>query len=94
MNFNQLPIAPNILKALADKNYTSPTPIQEKAIPLVLEKHDLLGCAQTGTGKTAAFSIPIIQLIQASNENQKHRTRIQALMLRQLASLLFRLMRT
>jgi ATP-dependent RNA helicase RhlE len=79
MNFNQLPIAPNILKALADKNYTSPTPIQEKAIPLVLEKHDLLGCAQTGTGKTAAFSIPIIQLIQASNENQKHRIRIQAL---------------
>ena len=67
MNFNQLSIAPNILRALADKNYTSPTPIQAKAIPLVLEKHDLLGCAQTGTGKTAAFSIPIIQLIQASN---------------------------
>ena len=79
MNFNQLQIVPEILKALVEKKYTSPTPIQEKAIPIVLQKHDLLGCAQTGTGKTAAFSIPIIQLIQSSEKNQTGRIVIQAL---------------
>lgn len=52
-----------ILQALEDKQYTEPTPIQAKAIPLVLDRRDVLGCAQTGTGKTAAFAIPIIQLI-------------------------------
>jgi ATP-dependent RNA helicase RhlE len=69
-----------MLKALADQGYTIPTPIQEQAIPVVLEKRDLLGCAQTGTGKTAAFAIPILQLMHqekgASNER-----RIKALIL-------------
>lgn len=55
---------PSILKALRDKSYEHPTEIQSKAIPLVLKRNDILGCAQTGTGKTAAFAIPIIQLIQ------------------------------
>lgn len=52
-----------IKKALAAEGYTNPTPIQQKAIPLLLQKKDLLGCAQTGTGKTAAFAIPILQLL-------------------------------
>ena len=61
MQFEELNIIEPILRALKDKNYTTPTPIQQKAIPVVLAKKDMLGCAQTGTGKTAAFSIPIIQ---------------------------------
>lgn len=63
MNFKDLDIIDPILRAVSEKGYTEPTPIQEQAIPLVLERHDLLGVAQTGTGKTAAFSIPIIQMI-------------------------------
>ncbi|WP_215224407.1 DEAD/DEAH box helicase [Echinicola shivajiensis] len=63
MKFDDLRIIPPILKALKDKNYSEPTSIQEQAIPLILQGNDVLGCAQTGTGKTAAFSIPIIQHI-------------------------------
>lgn len=63
MKFENLDIVEPILKALHTKGYTSPTPIQEKAIPHILKRKDVLGCAQTGTGKTAAFAIPIIQLI-------------------------------
>ncbi|MEZ5017101.1 MAG: DEAD/DEAH box helicase [Flavipsychrobacter sp.] len=61
MTFKELNIMPPILEALATQGYTSPTPIQQQAIPYVLEGRDLLGCAQTGTGKTAAFAIPILQ---------------------------------
>lgn len=57
MTFKDLNIIPAILKALSNENYTSPTPIQEQAIPPVLAGRDLLGCAQTGTGKTAAFAV-------------------------------------
>lgn len=63
MNFHDLQIIDPILQAIQEKGYTSPTPIQEKAIPHVLRGKDLLGCAQTGTGKTAAFAIPILQLL-------------------------------
>ena len=61
MTFKELNISESILKALANKKYDNPTPIQEKAIPTALQGGDLLGIAQTGTGKTAAFAIPIIQ---------------------------------
>ncbi|GAB4370741.1 MAG: DEAD/DEAH box helicase [Deltaproteobacteria bacterium] len=61
MTFEQLGLAPELLQAIAALHYETPTPIQEKAIPLVLEGKDLLGCAQTGTGKTAAFALPILQ---------------------------------
>lgn len=61
MTFEDLKLIPSILKALDDENYSSPTSIQAKAIPLVLDGKDVLGTAQTGTGKTAAFAIPIIQ---------------------------------
>ncbi|MDR2978981.1 MAG: DEAD/DEAH box helicase [Bacteroidales bacterium] len=63
MTFKELNIIEPILKAIMEKGYTVPTPIQEKAIPVALTKRDVLGCAQTGTGKTAAFAIPIIQLL-------------------------------
>ncbi|GAB3804193.1 DEAD/DEAH box helicase [Spirosoma humi] len=63
MQFSDLSLIDPILKALAEEGYTNPTPIQEKAIPILLSRRDLLGCAQTGTGKTAAFAIPILQLL-------------------------------
>ncbi|XOV67894.1 MAG: DEAD/DEAH box helicase [Fluviicola sp.] len=66
MKFSELSLDDSILTALNQKGYTSPTPIQEQAIPIVLQKKDLLGVAQTGTGKTAAFAIPIIQLLGES----------------------------
>ena len=61
MRFNDLDIIEPILEALHDEKYKEPTSIQEKAIPLILKRHDVLGSAQTGTGKTAAFAIPILQ---------------------------------
>jgi ATP-dependent RNA helicase RhlE len=64
MEFSQLALIEPILKALNAEGYTHPTPIQEQAIPILLERKDLLGCAQTGTGKTAAFAIPILQILQ------------------------------
>ncbi len=74
MKFEELGIMQPILKALKQKNYSTPTPIQAKAIPLILRRSDVLGCAQTGTGKTAAFAIPIIQLIQKIEGREKNIT--------------------
>jgi len=72
MTFEDLELIEPILKAVKDRNYTEPTPIQAKTIPLILKNKDVLGCAQTGTGKTAAFAIPIIQLIiQKEGRNAK-----------------------
>ncbi len=65
MAFRKLSLTEPVLKALAHEGYSTPTPIQQQAIPLVLQGKDLLGCAQTGTGKTAAFAIPILELLQA-----------------------------
>ncbi|MGZ5286335.1 MAG: DEAD/DEAH box helicase [Flavisolibacter sp.] len=89
MLFEQLGLIEPIRKALQKEGYTTPTPIQEQAIPIVLEGKDLLGCAQTGTGKTAAFAIPIIQLLEADRINAKGYKHIRALVLtptRELAS--------
>lgn len=61
MKFEDLQLTAPLLKAVADQGYIAPSPIQEKAIPPVLEGRDLIGCAQTGTGKTAAFALPILQ---------------------------------
>lgn len=63
MLFDQLNLIEPILRALKTEGYTTPTPIQEQAIPMVLQGRDLLGCAQTGTGKTAAFAIPMLQIL-------------------------------
>ena len=74
MTFKELGIIEPILKALTAEGYTNPTPIQEKSIPILLKGKDLLGCAQTGTGKTAAFSIPIIQqLVMDRGADQQQR---------------------
>ena len=63
MRFDDLGLAPDLLKAIADQGYTTPTPIQAQAIPIVLSGQDLMGGAQTGTGKTAAFTLPLLQRI-------------------------------
>ncbi|NUO03594.1 MAG: DEAD/DEAH box helicase [Saprospiraceae bacterium] len=68
MSFTSLGLIEPILKALHTEGYTTPTPIQAKSIPMVLSGRDLLACAQTGTGKTAAFSLPILQLLHESKE--------------------------
>jgi ATP-dependent RNA helicase RhlE len=73
MEFHSLNIIEPILKSLQEEGYTTPTPVQEQAIPIVLQGTDLLGCAQTGTGKTAAFAIPILQLLGANHANEKRR---------------------
>lgn len=77
MTFKELELIEPILKALSDQGYTTPTPIQQQAIPLVLKRRDLLGVAQTGTGKTAAFGIPILQLL----DQDGRRSGIKALIL-------------
>jgi len=79
MTFKDLGIIEPILKALEAEGYTHPTPIQEQSIPILLEGKDLLGCAQTGTGKTAAFSIPIIQHIHNEVVHEKGRRKVKAL---------------
>ncbi|MBL6668328.1 MAG: DEAD/DEAH box helicase [Crocinitomicaceae bacterium] len=79
MKFENLNLIPSILRALEDQNYTHPTSIQEKAIPLILENHDVLGSAQTGTGKTAAFAIPIIQHLAKDNKHPSGRRRVKSL---------------
>ena len=66
MNFEELKLAPAILKAVREQGYDTPTPIQQQAIPAVLEGHDLLAGAQTGTGKTAAFTLPMLHKLSMS----------------------------
>jgi len=81
MTFQELELIEPISKALKEEGYTTPTPIQSKAIPIILQQRDLLGCAQTGTGKTAAFAIPMLQLLY-NNPLQKHeKSRIRSLIL-------------
>ena len=79
MTFEELDLIDPILKALREKNYTEPTPIQKQAIPLILKRKDVLGCAQTGTGKTAAFAIPIIQLIERIDNRHNKRPILRSL---------------
>jgi ATP-dependent RNA helicase RhlE len=78
MQFETLGLIEPILKALQEEGYEIPTPIQSQAIPVVLEGKDLLGCAQTGTGKTAAFAIPILQLLE-TEKIFEHKKKIRAL---------------
>jgi ATP-dependent RNA helicase RhlE len=80
--FKDLQLIEPVLQALSKEGYNSPTPIQQQAIPAILQQRDLLGCAQTGTGKTAAFTIPVLQLMYQQHQQspQKYR-RIQTLIL-------------
>lgn len=71
MSFNNLQLIEPVLQALSKEGYTHPTPIQEKSIPAILQRRDLLGCAQTGTGKTAAFVIPVLQLLFEQKQQAK-----------------------
>lgn len=79
MQFNELHLHPSILKAVEEEGYTSPTPIQQQAIPPVLNGNDVLGCAQTGTGKTAAFAMPILHKLE--QQPLAERKKISALIL-------------
>lgn len=79
INFSELNLIEPLQKAVANEGYTTPTPIQAQAIPIILQGIDLLGVAQTGTGKTAAFSIPILQLLHTSYPFQKGKRNIKAL---------------
>ncbi len=79
MSFEKLNLIEPILSALKKEGYTTPTPIQEQAIPILLEGNDLLGCAQTGTGKTAAFAIPILQLLTQNPGHTGNKRAIRSL---------------
>lgn len=81
MSFENLKLIEPILRALKTEGYTTPTPIQEQSIPIILQQRDLLGCAQTGTGKTAAFAIPILQLLYNDRLQHKEQKTIKALIL-------------
>lgn len=79
MTFKELGIVEPILKALNEEGYTHPTPIQKESIPILMRRKDLLGCAQTGTGKTAAFAIPILQHLIMDRQQNSGPRKIKAL---------------
>ncbi|RMG75406.1 MAG: DEAD/DEAH box helicase [Bacteroidetes bacterium] len=79
MTFQDLHLIPSLLKAVEEEGYEAPTAIQAQAIPLVLKRQDVLGSAQTGTGKTAAFAIPILQLLTEDPPHASGRRKISAL---------------
>ncbi|HEY5583774.1 MAG TPA: DEAD/DEAH box helicase [Ruminiclostridium sp.] len=81
MLFLDLNLNPSIIKAIEDQKYEKPTPIQEKAIPAILCGKDLLGCAQTGTGKTAAFAMPILHMLSKDSITRREFNQIRALVL-------------
>ena len=83
MSFESLGLMPELLRAIADQGYTEPSPIQLKAIPPVLAHQDIMGCAQTGTGKTAGFALPILQMLapQQNSSPSPARHSIRALIL-------------
>ncbi|WP_136668110.1 DEAD/DEAH box helicase [Flavobacterium sp. H122] len=81
MTFEELSLHRNIAQAIKEAEYTKPTEIQEKAIPIILEGHDLVGCAQTGTGKTAAFAIPVLNYLIPIVGSMKKRKQIRTLVL-------------
>ena len=90
MKFNELGLMPSLLKAVNEKGYTDPSPIQEKAIPLILKRKDVLASAQTGTGKTAGFTLPLLHIL--SKQPSSNHRKIRALILtptRELAAQIY-----
>ena len=81
MSFESLGLMAELLRAVSEKGYSSPTPIQKQAIPLILEGRDIMGGAQTGTGKTAGFTLPLLQRLMSSAKPQTGRRPIRALVL-------------
>ncbi|MDQ6954299.1 MAG: DEAD/DEAH box helicase [Mariprofundaceae bacterium] len=80
-SFEALGLSAELLRAVADQGYTTPTPVQAKSIPVILEGHDVLAGAQTGTGKTAGFTLPMLNLIQKNNPERGRKHPIRALVL-------------
>ena len=76
MQFSELPFHTSILKAVAEERFHTPTLVQQKTIPFVLKKKNVIVCAQTGTGKTAAFALPIIQLLLDKRDTEKREKKI------------------
>ena len=81
MSFDSLGLNPEILRAVAEQGYVEPTPIQQKAIPAVLQGRDLMASAQTGTGKTAGFTLPLLQHLIQQEPHAKGRRPVRALIL-------------
>ncbi|VAV82917.1 ATP-dependent RNA helicase RhlE [hydrothermal vent metagenome] len=81
MSFKALQLSNSLLKALSEKNYSVPTPVQENTIPLVLDKKDVIASAQTGTGKTAAFALPILELLISKLDAPKKGKKIRSLII-------------
>jgi len=97
MQFSSLGLSKSLLDAVASEGYDTPTPIQSQSIPAILAGRDLMGCAQTGTGKTAAFALPILQLLTADGRGRRGRRQPRALILsptRELAGQIEESMRT
>ena len=81
MSFETLGLGPKLLQSIEESGYTEPTPIQKEAIPQILEGHDLTGIAQTGTGKTAAFTLPMLQTLERLNREGGRRRQTRALVI-------------
>ncbi|WP_231106146.1 DEAD/DEAH box helicase, partial [Enterobacter asburiae] len=81
MSFDSLGLNPEILRAIAEQGYVEPTPIQQQAIPAVLQGRDLMASAQTGTGKTAGFTLPLLELLVKNQPHAKGRRPVRALIL-------------
>jgi len=97
MSFAQLGLADELLKAVADQGYVTPTPVQQKAIPLILEGKDVLAGAQTGTGKTASFTLPLLQRLAENHDPHQKPRRVRALILvptRELAAQVYESVKT
>ena len=81
MSFETLGLGPNLLRSIEEVGYTDPTPIQQAAIPLIIEGSDLIGIAQTGTGKTAAFTLPMLETLERLTKDPARRGKTRALVL-------------
>jgi ATP-dependent RNA helicase RhlE len=81
MSFETLGLGPNLLRSIGEVGYSSPTPIQEAAIPLIIDGKDLIGIAQTGTGKTAAFTLPMLETLERLTKDPSRRGKTRALVL-------------
>ena len=81
MSFTSLGLRAELLRAVSEQGYSTPTPIQQQAIPVILEGRDLLGSAQTGTGKTAGFTLPLLQRLMDAGNNGRNQKAIRALVL-------------
>jgi len=80
MSFDSLGLLTELVQAVADHGYNKPTPIQSQAIPAILQGRDIMGGAQTGTGKTAGFTLPLLQILSNNPPNKKQR-QVRALIL-------------